>query len=95
MMNIESIKTEHIIALSLALLGFMCGSLLFHTSHESECAGELVELTKLRLKVTELESQLTRCKAEKIGKEVIDSTAICAKQVQEALKNAKAWTCED
>jgi len=87
-------KETHV-TLALIILGFVCGALVFHESHESECAGELVELTKLRLKVSDLESQLTRCKAEKTGKAVIDSSAVCAKQVQDALKNAKAWHCED
>ena len=92
---IEHIKTEHIVALALAVLGFVCGALVSNVTHESECASELVNLAKQRLTIDELRDDVQRCKSERAGVGAIDCTAVCAKQVKSALNTAREWACED
>ena len=95
MIDIENIKTEHIVALVLAVLGFVCGALVFNVSHESECAGEIVKMVKLQLENDKQRKMIQRLKATKTGGVVIDCQSVCAKQVKSALEKAKAWECED
>lgn len=95
MINIENIKTEHIVALVLAVLGFVCGALVFNVSHESECAGEIVKMVKLQLENDKQSKLIQRLKAKQAGGAVIDCQSVCAKQVKTALEKARAWECED
>jgi hypothetical protein len=59
------------------------------------CAEDIVALDQARTKAQELNTALTSCEANKSGKNALECSAICAKQVSKALDDAKAWECSE
>lgn len=94
-MLLDGIKLEYIVPAILFIAGCLAGSLAMYTSHETECAQELIDLAKLRVEITELQNKLAICTANQTGKMVIDCKQVCAKQVKKALADSQAWACGD
>lgn len=92
---IDTIKLEYVVPAVLFFAGCLVGGLSVYTSHEAECAGELVDLAKLRVEIAELQNKLASCLANGTGNAVINCNEVCTKQVKKALADARAWACED
>lgn len=92
--NIAYTVIALIVAVS-GFLGFLCGALLFNESHESACSEELIELSKLKIQISDLQRELNQCKSVNAGKDALKCESVCAKQVKSALERQKQWNCDD
>jgi hypothetical protein len=76
-------------------LATVMGYLLGHQDEAQICASYVVEAERQTEKASQLNEELTTCKATKAGGAVLDCGPICAERVREALKNHTAIVCED
>jgi len=97
---IERIMFKQDIAYTIAIGGvIICltiGYMLGHQPVDKVCSPYIVENDQLKQKSSELNTELTKCKAKKVGTTVYTNTAkICDERVQKALKDYKEIVCQD
>ena len=82
------VSTGVILAL-VFLLGVWAGT----QTRAELCAEDIVALEQSKKHARELNVALTTCESRKVGECAVDCSTLCAKQVDKALSDARAWEC--
>lgn len=72
------------------LLGLWAGT----QTRAELCAEDIIEAETQRDRASALNQRLTACEAQCSANCAIDCEAACADQVNSALENARAWSCQ-
>ena len=82
-------------AIAAIILASTVGYLLGRQDPATVCAKQIVEVERLTKAASDLNKELTECKAKAVGGAAVDCQAVCARQVEKALNVEREIECND